>query len=128
MALLVALIEQWKNKNTFNLVTQSQAYAESITEAILNVFDCWLNSELFDSQFEFAMRSWALQSPEVAQEIGQADVQRVEALRQMFDRFGFEDDAAITRARSIYLYANRLHQHENPGALGPAHALASPST
>lgn len=57
-ALLVALIEQWKNKNTFNLVTQSQAYAESITEAILNVFDCWLNSELFDSQFEFAMRSW----------------------------------------------------------------------
>ena len=82
-ALLVALIEQWKNKNTFNLVTQSQAYAESITEAILNVFDCWLNSELFDSQFEFAMRSWALQSPEVAQEIGQADAQRVEALRQM---------------------------------------------
>jgi len=35
------------------------------------------------------MRSWALQSPEVAQEIGQADAQRVEALRQMFDRFGF---------------------------------------
>jgi len=102
-ALLVALIEQWKNKNTFNLVTQSQAYAESITEAILNVFDCWLNSELFDSQFEFAMRSWALQSSEVAQEIGEADAQRVEALRQMFDRFGFEDDAAITRARSIYL-------------------------
>lgn len=102
-ALLVALIEQWKNKNTFNMVTQSQAYAESITEAILNVFDCWMNSELFDSQFEFAMRSWALQSPEVAQEIGQADVQRVEALRQMFARFGFEHDAAITRARSIYL-------------------------
>jgi hypothetical protein len=49
------------------------------------------------------MRSWALQSPEVAQEISEADAQRVEALRQMFDRFGFEHDAAITRARSIYL-------------------------
>jgi AcrR family transcriptional regulator len=102
-SLLEALVSLWKNKNTFNLVSQSQAYAESITEAILNVFDCWLNSELFDSQFEFAMRSWALQSPKVAEEIRQADVQRVQALTQMFDRFGFEHDAAVTRARSIYL-------------------------
>lgn len=102
-ALLEALIALWKNKNTFNLVSKSQAYAESITEAILNVFDCWLNSDLFDSQFEFAMRSWALQSPEVAEEIGQADSQRVQALTEMFDRFGFEHDAAVTRARSIYL-------------------------
>lgn len=102
-ALLEALVSLWKNKNTFNLVSQSEAYAESITEAILNVFDCWLNSELFDSQFEFAMRSWALQSPEVAEEIRQADAQRVQALATMFDRFGFAHDAAVTRARSIYL-------------------------
>lgn len=102
-ALLEALVNLWKNKNTLSLVAQSEAYAESITEAILNVFDCWLNSELFDSQFEFAMRSWALQSPEVAQEIRQADAQRVQALAQMFDRFGFAHDAAVTRARSIYL-------------------------
>ena len=102
-ALLEALVNLWKNKNTLSLVSQSEAYAESITEAILNVFDCWLNSELFDSQFEFAMRSWALQSPEVAHEIRQADAQRVQALAQMFDRFGFAHDAAVTRARSIYL-------------------------
>jgi AcrR family transcriptional regulator len=102
-ALLAALIEQWKNKNTRNLVTQSQAYAASITEAILNVFDCWLNSELFDSQCEFAMRSWALQSEQVAQEIQQADTVRMDALKQMFDRFGFSEDSATTRARSIYL-------------------------
>lgn len=102
-ALLAALVAQWKNKNTFNLVAQSQAYAASITEAILNVFDCWLNSELFDSQLEFAMRSWALQSAEVAEEIRHADMLRMEALRQMFDRFGFTADAAATRGRSIYL-------------------------
>lgn len=60
-------------------------------------------AELFDSQFEFAMRSWALQSPEVAHEIRQADAQRVQALAQMFDGFGFAHDAAVTRARSIYL-------------------------
>jgi transcriptional regulator, TetR family len=102
-ALLAALIEQWKNKNTRNLVSQAQAYAASITEAILNVFDCWLNSELFDSQCEFAMRSWALQSEQVAEEIKQADNLRMAALKEMFDRFGFSEDAAATRARSIYL-------------------------
>ncbi|KAF0864095.1 TetR/AcrR family transcriptional regulator [Pseudomonas sp. LD120] len=102
-ALLDALVNLWKNKNTLSLVAQSEAYAESITEAILNVFDCWLNSELFDSQFEFAMRSWALQSPEVAQDIREADALRVQALARMFDRFGFAHDAAVTRARSIYL-------------------------
>jgi AcrR family transcriptional regulator len=102
-ALLAALIEQWKRKNTRNLVSHSQAYAASISEAILNVFDCWLNSELFDSQFEFAMRSWALQSEQVAAEIVEADALRMEALKQMFDRFGFSEDAAATRARSIYL-------------------------
>ncbi|KEY88194.1 TetR/AcrR family transcriptional regulator [Pseudomonas sp. P1B16] len=102
-ALLAALIEQWKRKNTSNLVSHSQAYAASISEAILNVFDCWLNSELFDSQFEFAMRSWALQSEQVAAEIVEADALRMQALKQMFDRFGFSEDAAATRARSIYL-------------------------
>lgn len=102
-ALLLALIEQWKHKNTRNLVNQSQAYAATITEAILNVFDCWLNDALFDSQCEFAMRSWALQSQQVAEEIKHADSLRIDALKQMFDRFGFSDDAATTRARSIYL-------------------------
>ncbi|REC99004.1 TetR/AcrR family transcriptional regulator [Ectopseudomonas oleovorans] len=102
-ALLQALIDQWKSKNTGNLVTRTEAYAESITEAILNVFDCWLDARLFDSQFEFAMRSWALQSAEVAQDIAEADALRIAALKAMFDRFGFEDRAAETRARSIYL-------------------------
>jgi hypothetical protein len=49
------------------------------------------------------MRSWALQSEQVAAEIVEADALRMEALKQMFDRFGFSEDAAATRARSIYL-------------------------
>lgn len=102
-ALLNALLAQWQEKNTGNLVVQAEAYAESIAEAILNVFDCWLNQDLFDSQFEFAVRSWALQSPDVAEQISQADNARLAALRQMFIRFGYEEAKADVRARSIYL-------------------------
>lgn len=101
--LLAALLTKWRDKNTGGLVKQCESYAESISEAILNVFECWLNPELFDSQFEFAVRSWALQSHEVTLEIAAADLARINALSAMFRRFGYDSEAADTRARTIYL-------------------------
>lgn len=102
-ALLTTLIDRWRAKNTGNLVKQAASYAESIGEAILNVFDCWLDAALFDSRLEFAVRSWAHQSPEVAAEIAAADATRVRALMDMFVRFGFDALAADVRSRAIYL-------------------------
>lgn len=101
--LLAALLARWKDKNSGGMVKQCESYAENITEAILNVFECWLNTELFDSQFEFAVRSWALQSEEVSVEIAAADQARINALSAMFRRFGYDPDGADTRARTIYL-------------------------
>jgi AcrR family transcriptional regulator len=102
-ALLAALIDRWRAKNTGNLVKQSESYAESICEAVLNVFDCWLDPNLFDSRLEFAVRSWAHQSPDVAGEIALADATRLKALADMFVRFGFDELAADVRSRAIYL-------------------------
>ncbi len=102
-ALLGALLERWRAGNTHNLIKQCEAYAESITEAIFNVFDCWLDAALFDSGFEFAIRSWAQQSTRVAAAIRAADTPRIQALTDMFVRFNFEPHAADVRARTIYL-------------------------
>ena len=101
--LLGALIARWREKNTGNLVKQSDAYAETLAEAMLNVFDCWLNKDLFDSQFEFAIRSWALQSPEIQAEVHEADQARMDAIGRMFMRFGYDETAADVRARTTYL-------------------------
>lgn len=101
--LLAALLERWRVKNTDSLVSQSQAYAESVAEATLNVFDCWLNPALFDSQFEFAVRSWALQDARVAAQVEIADKARLAALTGLFLRFGYEALPADVRARSMYL-------------------------
>lgn len=101
--LLAALIARWRDKNTGNIVRQSEAYAESISEAMLNVFDCWVNNDLFDAQFEFAVRSWALQSPEILVEVQSADQTRLEALGRMFVRFGYGASTADVRARTTYL-------------------------
>lgn len=101
--LLSALIERWREKNTGSLVRQSEAYAETLAEAMLNVFDCWLNTALFDSRFEFAVRSWALQSPEIQAEVHEADQARMEAITRMFMRFGCDEGSADARARTTYL-------------------------
>ncbi|QRM52175.1 TetR/AcrR family transcriptional regulator (plasmid) [Rhizobium sp. BG6] len=101
--LLDALVQKWRDKNTGNLIKQSEAYAESLAEAMLNVFDCWLNKDLFDSQFEFAVRSWALQSSDILKEVQAADQTRVEALSKMFMRFGLKAVPADVRARTTYL-------------------------
>ncbi|NQD92844.1 TetR/AcrR family transcriptional regulator [Pseudomonas sp. CrR25] len=101
--LLAALLERWRAKNTGNLVSQADGYAESIAEAILNVFDCWLSPALFDSQFEFAVRSWALQETRVAEAVEVADRARLTALSGMFERFGYDSMSADVRARSTYL-------------------------
>ena len=102
-ALLSGLVTRWRDKNTGSIVKQSEAYAESLAEAMLNVFDCWLDKDLFDSQFEFAMRSWALQSPDILAEMQEADQVRMEAIGRMFTRFGYGEEAADVRARATYL-------------------------
>ncbi len=101
--LLAALVWRWREKNTGNLIKQSEAYAETIVEAMLNVFDCWLDKRIFDSPFEFAVRSWALQSNAILVEVQKADQLRLDALTRMFVRFGYKETSADVRARTIYL-------------------------
>jgi AcrR family transcriptional regulator len=101
--LLDMLVARWRDKNTGALLRQTNAYAETIEEAVLNVFDCWLSSDLFDPAFEFAVRSWALQSVKVEKEVRAADALRLEGISRMFERFGFDQPIADVRARTIYL-------------------------
>ncbi len=101
--LLDALIGRWREKNTGALLRQTDVYAETIEEAVLNIFDCWLSRDLFDPAFEFAVRSWALQSVQVEEEVRAADALRLEGLSRMFERFGFDRAISDVRARTIYL-------------------------
>jgi AcrR family transcriptional regulator len=102
-AMLEALIERWRQKNTGSLVRRANDYAETIVEAMLNVTDCWFRKEMFDSRLEFAIRSWAIQSPELRRELQIADNVRIESIKAMLMRFGVPEDTADVRARAVYL-------------------------
>lgn len=102
-ALLAALLDRWAEKNTANLLSRCAAPAATVAEAMLNIMDCWVRPDLFDSRLDFAIRNWAQADAAVAAKVGLADQARIAALDAVFRRFGFGADEADTRARTVYL-------------------------
>ncbi|MBL9047543.1 MAG: TetR/AcrR family transcriptional regulator [Tabrizicola sp.] len=102
-ALLAGLVDRWQAKNTGNLVARCEAPAVTISEAMLNLCDCWVDPGLFDSRLEFAMRTWSLTAPQVEAAMHRADEDRIAAITALFRRFGYDPTEADTRARTLYL-------------------------
>lgn len=102
-ALLAALAEMWAARTTLPLTAACTEYAETETEAMLNVIACFLRPETFDAKLEFAMRGWGLKDPAILARIGEADTQRLVALVAMMERWGHAAQDADVRARAIYL-------------------------
>jgi AcrR family transcriptional regulator len=102
-ALLQGLIARWQSQNTAHLVARTRAPAATVTEAILNVCDCWITPDLFDSRMEFAIRTWALTDAKLALVLAEVDEERITALAAMFRRHGFASGEARIRAQTVYL-------------------------
>lgn len=101
-ALLDALVNRWREKNTGNLVGRTTAPAKTIAQALFNLFDCWLSTEIFDDRFDFAIRNWALGTPSLKEVVEANDQTRIEAIQAMFEKFGFASDQAQVRAFTVY--------------------------
>lgn len=102
-ALLTGLVARWQARNTEALLARIAAPAETVTAAILNLFDAWVDPGLFDSRAEFAMRTWALTDAAVARALSAEDARRIAALADLFLRHGYPPTEADTRARTVYL-------------------------
>lgn len=112
-ALLTALVDRWRAKNTAALIARTKAPARTVAEATLNVFDCWIDGGLFDSALEFVMRNWALTDVAVAAALTAEDARRTEALTALFLRHGMPPGEAKIRARTVYLtQIGYISQHQ----------------
>ncbi len=100
-ALLEAMITHWEDKNTGNLIARCEAYAESICEAVLNLFDCWLDDALFDGRLDLAIRNWARNDAGLAARLALADARRKAAIQAMFLRFGYGLEVAEVRTMTM---------------------------
>lgn len=101
--LLAALADMWEARTTTPLLAASRAYAETGTEAMLNVIACFLRPETFDARLEFALRGWGLKDAAILARITEADTRRHAALAAMLERWGHDPQDADVRARTIYL-------------------------
>ncbi len=96
--LLEAMITRWEEKNTGNLVARAEAFASNVVEAVFNLFDCWLDDDLFDARLDLAIRNWARNDPALQQRLDTADKLRCEALTNMFLRYDYTPAQAHARA------------------------------
>ncbi len=100
--LLDALLDRWDRLNTRSIVRQTQAPAATVNEAVCNVFRCWVNPGIFSPRLDFAVREWARRSASVRKALDRSDRERMEALKALFVRFGYQDEDAFVRARVLY--------------------------
>lgn len=102
-ALLDALLAGWEAQNTGAFVTACEGYAETICEGVLNLIAVFHDEAAFAPQLDFAVRGWAHQSDAVAARVNAADARRLDAIRALFTRFGYPEEEADVRARTVYL-------------------------
>jgi len=106
------LIDRWEETNTGNLIARSNAPAQTIAEAMLNVFDCWYDATLFDAPLDLAIRNWARTDTKVKARLDAADSIRINSLAKMFIRFGYEPaDAEVRSLTVIYTQIGYISMH-----------------
>lgn len=102
-SLLTALADRWASRTSAGLIDACKAFAETETEAMLNVVGCFLGDKAFDSAMEFAIRSWAQSDPQIMARLHHEDSVRLDALVRMFNAWGHSGVDGETRARTVYL-------------------------
>lgn len=100
--LLDNLLEHWRATNTKALVDGAKQPADTITQAVVNVFSSWVGKGQFNTRLDFAVRDWARRSGSVRRVLDDSDAERLDALTEMFARFDFEPSEAEVRARILY--------------------------
>jgi AcrR family transcriptional regulator len=101
-ALLDELQQVWAGTNTASILDRSARPADTITAAVLGLFECWADPDLFDHRLEFAVREWARRDDAVRGRLERADARRIEAIAELHRRYGDTDDVATVRARVQY--------------------------
>lgn len=95
------LLTLWA-RSTSAMVERAQRDAADITTACLGVYECWADRTLYNELLDFAVRDWGRRDPAIAERVYLADVERLDAISAMFDRYGFVQPDSMVRARLLY--------------------------
>lgn len=96
------MLDHWLDVNTAPILQMALRPADTLAEAVLNVFSCWVDEALFSPALDMAVRLWGRNDDKVCAVVAEADAQRLDALTRMFARYGMAQDDALVRARLLY--------------------------
>ena len=97
-----ALLDVWEARNLAPIIDRAARPAPTVTAAVLGLFECWADPDLFDHRLEFAVREWARRDDAVRNRLERADARRIEAIAELHRRYGDVDEVAMVRARVQY--------------------------
>jgi AcrR family transcriptional regulator len=99
--LLNAVLDEWRERNG-NAIKTTLNNVDSLSEAILEFFAVWVDNPRFSPALDQSIRDWAQLDKQVFENVGAEDQQRIRHISQCYQRFGFEPQEALVRARVLY--------------------------
>jgi AcrR family transcriptional regulator len=105
-ALLGALLEHWEATNNAPMLGAIGRAGERGDRAdfAASVGRLWADEKDYSPAYDSAVRDWARTDAKAAAAVHRVDAQRIEALRRMFEAYGFAGDEALVRARITYFH------------------------
>lgn len=110
--LQAALLAEWEQRNTAQILTQCRLPAANITEVLCNFFRCFVDPGKFDRGLDFAVREWSRRDGALRARLDQADSSRIFALTACFAQHGYAPEDADARARILYFMQLGYHALE----------------
>jgi AcrR family transcriptional regulator len=102
--MLDAVLAHWERENTEPLTRAVREAGDDPDAQIDALFDTWLAERDYDPAYDSAVRDWARVSKAAEAAVRRADAQRIELLRGIFLRFGYDEAHAFIRARVTYFH------------------------
>jgi len=107
--LLNALLDEWAQRNTARIVAHCDRDARNASQALCNFFECFVNPAIFDTRLDFAVREWARRDTGLRARIDAADDERMQAIKAMYQRHGYDEIDADARGRILYFMQLGYH-------------------
>lgn len=97
--LLAAILQEWVDLQTANIIKQVEATESDAKTKLLYLFELAIQD---DGREENAIRAWATNDPKTADVLAQVDRQRLKYTTNLFLQIGFTPLAAKVRAQMAY--------------------------
>src|ERR1700677_4897364 len=103
-ALLDALLEDWRVRNTAPFLAAAADERRSGEGKFRALVDIWLDERDYDPAYDAAVREWARTSARVANLVRRVDRQRIDLLAKICLDLGYGPQEAEIRARITYFH------------------------